>query len=237
MDPQGDFGKSCSAAFQIQWYLINIIFKKMSFAIYIVKVVFLGSFFFTCSISLTFYNKWLFQNFHFPLTVTFIHFLTQFLGAAVLRTIMSPCCCSSNQPVVLNWTLYMKRVYPAGIAAALDIGLSNMSLMFITVSLYVMSKTTCVVFVLIFAVLLRLESPRVTTLLVVILVSGGLFLFTYKSTQFNLGGFILVMSASFLSGLRWVLLQMITQREEIGLKNPIDTTYHMAPVMALGTHV
>ncbi|XP_063727842.1 solute carrier family 35 member C2-like [Symsagittifera roscoffensis] len=205
----------------------------MSFTVYIIKVIFLGSFFFTCSITLTFYNKWLFQNFHFPLTVTFIHFLTQFLGAAIIRTLMS-CCCSKSPPIVLNWTMYMKRVYPAGLAAALDIGLSNMSLMFITVSLYVMSKTSCVVFVLIFAVILRLESPRVTTLIVVLLVSGGLFLFTYKSTQFNLGGFILVISASFLGGLRWVLLQMITQREDIGLKNPIDTTYHMAPVMALG---
>ena len=201
------------------------------FAVYLLKVTFLGSFFFTCSIALTFYNKWLFQSFNFPLLVTLIHFLTQFVLAGLIRSFRS---CSRSTPVLLSWGAYCKRIYPAGVTAALDIGLSNMSMMFITVSLYVMSKTTSVVFVLMFAILLRLESPRVSTLLVVLLVSVGLFLFTYKSTQFNLGGFILVMTASFLSGLRWVLLQAITQKEELGLSNPIDTTYHMAPIMALG---
>ena len=201
------------------------------FAVYLLKVTFLGSFFFTCSIALTFYNKWLFQSFNFPLLVTLIHFLTQFVLAGLIRSVMS---CSRSSPILLSWSAYCKRIYPAGVTAALDIGLSNMSMMFITVSLYVMSKTTSVVFVLMFAILLRLESPRISTLLVVVLVSVGLFLFTYKSTQFNLGGFILVMTASFLSGLRWVLLQSITQKEELGLSNPIDTTYHMAPIMALG---
>ena len=47
-------------------------------------------------------------------------------------------------------------------------------------------------------------------------ISGGLFLFTYHSTQFNLEGFIMVLSASVLSGLRWTLAQIVTQKNEIG---------------------
>lgn len=48
------------------------------------------------------------------------------------------------------------------------------------------------------------------------LISLGLFMFTYKSTQFQLDGFLLVLSASILGGLRWTLAQLVMQRKEIG---------------------
>ena len=41
----------------------------------------------------------------------------------------------------------------------------------------------------------------------------------------------MVMSASFLSGLRWTLSQMVMQRSEMGLANPIDMMYHIQPWM------
>lgn len=58
---------------------------------------------------------------------------------------------------------------------------------------------------------------RVTLLLVVLLVAGGLFMFTYKSTQFNAQGFVLVLCASFLGGIRWTLTQMLMQKAELGM--------------------
>ena len=51
---------------------------------------------------------------------------------------------------------------------------------------------------------------------VVIFIAVGLFMFTFQSTQFNLEGFIMVMSASVLSGLRWTLAQIVLQKNEIG---------------------
>jgi len=42
-------------------------------------------------------------------------------------------------------------------------------------------------------------------------------MFTYESTQFNAAGFFLVLLASFISGLRWTLAQMVLQREDLGL--------------------
>jgi len=68
---------------------------------------------------------------------------------------------------------------------------------------------------------------------VAICISIGLLLFTYHSTEFNLFGFILVMIASLLSGLRWTLAQIVTQKNEIGLSNPIDMMYHIQPGMIL----
>jgi solute carrier family 35 protein C2 len=41
------------------------------------------------------------------------------------------------------------------------------------------------------------------------------------------------MVASFSSGLRWTLAQIVTQKHEIGLSNPIDMMYHIQPGMIL----
>lgn len=56
-----------------------------------------------------------------------------------------------------------------------------------------------------------------TLLLVVLLIAGGLFMFTYKSTQFNTQGFVLVLCASFLGGIRWTLTQILLQKAELGM--------------------
>ena len=50
----------------------------------------------------------------------------------------------------------------------------------------------------------------------VLLIAGGLFMFTYKSTQFNIEGFALVLGASFIGGIRWTLTQMLLQKAELG---------------------
>lgn len=59
---------------------------------------------------------------------------------------------------------------------------------------------------------------RVTLLPVVLLIAGGLFMFTYKSTQFNAQGFVLVLCASFLGGIRWTLTQILMQKAELGMQ-------------------
>lgn len=93
----------------------------------------------------------------------------------------------------------------------------------------------------------------------VLLIAGGLFMFTYKSTQFNMEGFALVLGASFIGGIRWTLTQILLQKADlgesgarhpgwreaarpdgspcprsIGLQNPIDTMFHLQPLMFLG---
>lgn len=57
---------------------------------------------------------------------------------------------------------------------------------------------------------------RAALVLVVLLIAGGLFMFTYKSTQFNIEGFALVLGASFIGGIRWTLTQMLLQKAELG---------------------
>nr|XP_044604067.1 solute carrier family 35 member C2 isoform X2 [Equus asinus] len=167
------------------------------------------------SIGITFYNKWLTKSFHFPLFMTMLHLAVIFLFSALSRALVQ--CSSHRARVVLSWTDYLRRVAPTALATALDVGLSNWSFLYITVSLYTMTKSSAVLFILIFSLIFKLEELRAALVLVVLLIAGGLFMFTYKSTQFNVEGFALVLGASFIGGIRWTLTQMLLQKAELGL--------------------
>ncbi|KAK2153053.1 hypothetical protein LSH36_309g00021 [Paralvinella palmiformis] len=188
-------------------------------------------FYYTFSISLTFYNKKFISVYQFPLSITMTHLVMKFLIASLIRTVWSAC--TGKERITLDWWNYCKRVAPPGIASSLDIGLSNWSFEYITISLYTMTKTTVIIFILAFSILFKLEAARCEQIFVVLLIAIGLFMFTFESTQFSLIGFILVLLASFLSGLRWTLSQIVLQKGEIGLSNPLDMMYHIQPWMML----
>lgn len=94
-----------------------------------------------------------------------------------------------------------------------------------------MTKSTTIVFILIFAILFKLEKKSWHLCSIVIMISLGLFLFTYKSTQFNIFGFVLLLFASMSSGLRWTCTQLLLQNAKMGMRNPIDMIFHMQPFM------
>ncbi|CAL1266464.1 unnamed protein product [Larinioides sclopetarius] len=196
------------------------------------KTIGLVCLYYCFSIGITFYQKWFIKDFHFPLTVVICHLVVKFVLSGLLRCIYH--IVTGRQRIVLDWPTYFKQLAPTGIASALDIGLSNWSFEFITISLYTMTKSTCIIFILGFSLLFGLEKKRYSLIIVVGLIAAGLFMFTYQSTQFNLDGFLLVLSASFLAGLRWTLAQMVVQRKEMGLGNPVDMIYHVQPWMVVG---
>ncbi|XP_069740902.1 solute carrier family 35 member C2 isoform X2 [Narcine bancroftii] len=204
----------------------------MHFVRKVLLTVFLVLFYYCFSIGITFYNKWVMRRFQYPIFMTLVHLVMIFVFSGISRTIAS--WYTGKPHICLSWKLYLKRVAATALATALDIGLSNWSFIFITVSLYTMTKSTAVLFILFFAVIFKLEKLRSWLLAVILLIAGGLFMFTYKSTQFNLKGFILVLIASFIGGIRWTLTQILTQKADLGLQNPIDTMYHLQPLMFIG---
>ncbi|KAH3775925.1 solute carrier family 35 member C2-like [Dreissena polymorpha] len=205
---------------------------SVSFLTLAVKTLALVLFYYAFSIGLTFYNQRFIKHWNYPLSLTMAHLVVKFMISALMRNLIE---CKTGKPrVILPWGVYCKRVAPAGITSALDIGLSNWSFEFITVSLYTMSKSTAVIFILFFALIMRLEKWRWSLVVVVLFIATGLFMFTYHSTQFNAEGFAMVMTASLLSGLRWTLAQVVMQKNELGLHNPLDTMYHIQPWMIVG---
>ncbi|KAM4570989.1 solute carrier family 35 member C2-like [Fundulus diaphanus] len=183
------------------------------------------------SIGITFYNKWLMKGFHYPLFMTLVHLAIIFCLSTVTRRAMQ--CWTGKPRIILSWEDYLHKVAPTAFATALDIGLSNWSFLFITISLYTMTKSSAVLFILFFSLVFKLEEPNPFLILVVLLIASGLFMFTFESTQFNMEGFIMVLLASFIGGIRWTLTQVLMQKAELGLQNPIDAMYHLQPLMFL----
>ncbi|KAK9499879.1 hypothetical protein O3M35_002829 [Rhynocoris fuscipes] len=185
--------------------------------------------YFPLSIGLTFYQRWFLQKFHYPLIVVMIHLLTKFTVVAIFRLLWQ--CWHKRLRIRLDWPNTIRKIAPMGFVSGLDIAFSNWGLEFITVSLYTMTKSTSIIFILFFALLFKLEEKSWYLILIVGMISGGLIMFTYKATQFDLMGFLLVLFASFSSGIRWTLAQFVMQRAEMGLSNPIDMLYHVQPWM------
>lgn len=198
-------------------------------------------------------------NFAFPLFTTSIHMLVQFvLSCVVLYFIPSlrpgagrsgmnaesasgddddedaykPLYETESEPRKARMTamFYLTRIGPCGAATGLDIGLGNTSLKFITLTFYTMCKSSSLAFVLLFAFLFRLETPTMRLVAIIATMTMGVIMMVAGEVEFQLGGFLLVIAASFFSGFRWGLTQIMLLRHP-ATSNPFSSIFYLAPVM------
>jgi len=205
--------------------------KSSNFWTIAFRTMALISFYYATSIGLTFYQSWLLKKLQFPLTIVLVHFIMKFVASGMCRMVYT--LYTGLERVTLGWSHMLGRVGIVALVASLDIGLSQWSFEYIDVALYTITKSTSIIFILMFAILFRLEKKHWSLIIIVLMISTGLSMFTYKSTDFVLIGFIMVLSASFLSGIRWTLSQLIMQKAQLGLSNPLDMIYHVQPVMII----
>eukprot|EP00002_Diphylleia_rotans_P035451 TRINITY_DN7736_c0_g1_i2.p1 TRINITY_DN7736_c0_g1~~TRINITY_DN7736_c0_g1_i2.p1 ORF type:complete len:397 (-),score=74.73 TRINITY_DN7736_c0_g1_i2:213-1403(-) len=178
------------------------------------------------SIGLTLFNKWFFTvyKFHYPVFTTCFHSFTIAIFARVLFR--------SHQMPTLAWDQYLNYIVPVGIFAGADIALSNISLLYITVTLYTMVKAGIIVWVLMFSFAFRLEKPTFKLVAIIIFVVAGILLATYGDTKFDPFGFVMVFIASILAGARWTSCQYLMQNDRLQL-DPKTTIYFVTPVQGL----
>lgn len=214
----------------------------------------LVAFWYCCSISISVYNKWMFSkenlDFHFPLFTTSLHMLVQFvLASAVLYFIprlrprlsgnaeytqldgADAATKTPKQALMTRW-FYLSRIGPCGTATALDIGLGNFSLRFISLTFFTMCKSSVLAFVLVFAFVFRLEKPTLKLCAIIVVMTVGVIMMVAGETAFNALGFILVMTASFCSGFRWSLTQILLLRNP-ATSNPFSSIFFLTPIMFL----
>jgi solute carrier family 35 protein C2 len=180
-------------------------------------------------------------DFHFPLFATSLHMLVQFLLASTILLIFPSLRPSQPQPANLRHDssppkplvtplFYLTRLVPTGTATSLDIGLGNTSLRYITLTFYTMCKSSVLIFVLTFAFLFRLERPTLKLIAIILTMTLGVLMMVAGETAFHALGFTLAMSASFFSGFRWALTQILLLRHP-ATSNPFATLFFLAPIM------
>ncbi|KAM3413681.1 hypothetical protein BST61_g10374 [Cercospora zeina] len=135
----------------------------------------------------------------------------------------------NDQPLITK-SFYLTRITPCGSATALDIGLGNFSLRFISLTFFTMCKSSVLAFVLLFAFIFRLEQPTIKLCLIILLMTVGVILMVSGEAAFNALGFVLVMTASLCSGFRWSLTQILLLRNR-ATSNPFSSIFFLTPVM------
>ncbi|RMZ83117.1 hypothetical protein DV738_g1205, partial [Chaetothyriales sp. CBS 135597] len=212
------------------------VFRKLAFNAALIALWYIFS------LSISIYNKWMFSddhlNFPFPLFTTSLHMVVQFLLASIVLLIfprfrpVSPATTTTHAKPLITPRFYLTRLVPCGTTTSLDIGLGNTSLRFITLTFYTMCKSSVLIFVLAFALLFRLEKPSVVLISIIMTMTLGVLLMVYGETAFHALGFALAMSASFFSGFRWALTQILLLRHP-ATANPFATLFFLSPIMFL----
>ncbi|KAG6471247.1 hypothetical protein ZIOFF_072356 [Zingiber officinale] len=201
--------------------------SAISFAI-LLKTLFYILVWYTLSTCLTVYNKTLLGDnlgkFPAPLLMNTIHFSLQAIFSNVIVYIQSRNSESSNN--IMTWKDYFARVIPTAIGTALDVNLSNESLVYITVTFATMCKSASPIFLLMFAFAFRLEKPSLKLVGIMLIISVGVLLTETwppefdvalvhlsitKETKFEFWGFIFVMLSAVMAGFRWCMTQILLQ--------------------------
>ncbi|EYU30743.1 hypothetical protein MIMGU_mgv1a017962mg [Erythranthe guttata] len=221
----------------------------------VLKTFFLIIIWYTISTFLTLYNKTLLGDdmgkFPAPLLMNTVHFSMQAALSKAITWFWS----ERFYSPVMSWKDYFARVVPTALSTAMDVNLSNASLVFISVTFATMCKSASPIFLLLFAFAFRLESPSVKLFGIIFVISVGILLTVAKETEFEFWGFLFVMLAAVMSGFRWTMTQILLQGGFViypfnignmltffltsvlltGLKNPLTLMSYVTPIMAIAT--
>mmetsp|Transcript_61135 Transcript_61135/g.180824 ORF Transcript_61135/g.180824 Transcript_61135/m.180824 type:complete len:385 (-) Transcript_61135:97-1251(-) len=165
-----------------------------------------------------------------PLLLTSIHFLVQWTVSWGL-TAAYPETLGGNQVKEMTWKTFLYVSVPCGLVTSIDVGLSNLALVRISISFYTMVKASSPIFVVASAYVFGIEKITLSLLMVVLIIAAGEFLTVLGEVNFDAVGFVLCLSASVLSGMRWTLVQLLIQGIEPPLKSTLATMRILSPMM------
>lgn len=183
------------------------------------------------STAMVIYNKWFFNNhcpetmetfggrltvadikiecpgfgFPFPMFASACHMAMDFLFASTL--IVSG---FFDLPVISRrsfWRICM----PLGVCTGLDIGLANLSYLYLEASFYEELKQTTLVITLFLSLLLGLQEPSFELIAIILLVAGGLGVAGAGEAHYNGVGVALVLASCVAGSIRGVIAQMMMQ--------------------------
>jgi solute carrier family 35, member C2 len=189
---------------------------------------------FLFSALLSSYNKYVFGdknlNFPCPLLLTSMHFLAQWVFS-YLACKLFPDAFGAQRLTDMTWKEFFEVSVPCGLVTSGDVGLSNLSMVTMSITFYTMVKSSTPVFVLTWAYLFGIVRITWALVGVVVIIFIGEFLTVAGEVDFVLKGFLLCLMASVLSGARWTLVQLKIQRLDPPLKTTVATMRLLSPMM------
>ncbi|QSL66632.1 hypothetical protein MERGE_001015 [Pneumocystis wakefieldiae] len=193
-----------------------------------INLGFMFSWFFFSTL-LSVFNKWLFSethlNFTLPLFSGCIHIIIEYCFSIIIMKLFPQFQPAENSFEVMD---NLTKVIPCGVATSLEIGFSNASLRSISLSLYTMCKSSSLGFVLLFSFIFGLEKMRASLIIVVVIITIGVVMMASTQTEFVFQGFIMVIIASALGGLKWSLVQILSIKNSVAF-NPFSFIYILSP--------
>ncbi|CAM9242880.1 unnamed protein product [Chrysoparadoxa australica] len=229
------FGATCLAlslsCFLCKWLLLadSRSFKLSRAAEYVgvVELLAYALLWYSISVTFTVLNKWLYSfwegGFPFPIMPSAVHTLVK-LGLSRAIYCFKPC---RPVPAPLPSRVYWRFAVPIGVMTALDIMLSNWSFRFINVTFYTIAKSASLLWILMWALLLKLVPRSADLLGVVSLIVTGLFMASWGESSFSLPGLLLIFGAGFFSAGRWAVTQLF-QGYDKNSTSALTIVYHIA---------
>lgn len=189
---------------------------------------------FICSAGLSSYNKIIFGTDHLgfpcPLLLTSIHFFVQWVFSFSVSALF-PEFFGGEVVNNMSWRTYLGVSVPCGLVTAFDVGLSNLSLVRISITFFTMVKSSSPIWVLMSAFIFGLEKVTCNLVTVGALITAGEILTAFGEVEFDAVGFVLVLSAAICGGIRWTLVQFKLQRLDPPLGGPVVTMRVLSSTM------
>jgi solute carrier family 35 protein C2 len=140
--------------------------------------------------------------------------------------------CSSDKVIDhFTWPTYFELVFPIGVTTALDILCSNLSLQYISVTIYTIIKTSVMVWTFVWALMFRIERFKFKTFASVCLICLGISLAISTRTSVSWTGVVFCMIAAASGGLRWALTERLATANE-QCRDPFVSVFHFSPISA-----
>lgn len=131
----------------------------------------------------------------------------------------------------MSWKTYLGVSVPCGLVTAVDVGLSNLSLVRISITFFTMVKSSAPIWCLMSAFFFGLEKITFNLIMVGLLITGGEILTAFGEVEFDSIGFMLCTGAAICGGLRWTLVQFKLQKLDPPLAGPVVTMRVLSSTM------
>lgn len=156
--------------------------------------------------------------FPFPIFSAAITLLVQFVAAVIIIGYIGRLGLLGRGIWCLNgWRAMYKAILPCSIVTAAELGISLISLQFVTVSFFTMVKSSSIIFILIGSFLTGQERVNAFLLVVILLTGIGVTFAAWdpKSTVgLEIIGFSLVIISSILNASKWILTELLLKKDE-----------------------